>query len=229
MPPESSRPRARGLALFVAAFFVAWTIRAFALAEWDEHLQPILLRRVYLEAVRVALWVVPVFLYLRHVDRIPPWRYLGITTRPDAAAVLRGAVLSAAYLALGLFVGVRVEGRRIVPPWTLSLDYWLEIALTLPIACLAEEVVFRGFLLTKTRELMGPWKAVLLTSVLFAAIHWPGWIASGGMRGELGLMSASVFGVGVLLGHLFQTTRSLWPGVVVHVLNNVVVGFLIKN
>lgn len=39
-------------------------------------------------------------------------------------------------------------------------------------------------------------------------------------------MSASVFGVGVLLGYLFQTTRSLWPSVVVHVLHNMVAGVL---
>ncbi len=224
---ESSPPRAWRLTLFVAAFSLAWTIRAFALVEWDAHLQPMLLRRVYLDAVRVALWVVPVFLYLRFVDRTPALRFLGITTRPDVATVLRGAVLSAVYLALGLLVGVLVEGRRIVLPWALGLDRLQEMALTLPIACLAEEVLFRGFLLTKTRELMGPWRAVLLTSLLFAAIHWPGWIASGGLRGGLGLMSASVFGVGVLLGYLFLTTRSLWPSVVVHVLNNMVVGLLV--
>ena len=35
-------------------------------------------------------------------------------------------------------------------------------------------------------------------------------------------------GVGAaLLGYLFQATRSLWPSVVVHVVNNVVSGFLI--
>ena len=229
IPPESSRPRAGGLAHFVAAFFVAWTIRAFALVEWDDHLRPFLLRRIYLDSVRVALWVVPVFLYLRYVDRIRPLPFLGITTRPDAPAVLRGVVLSAIYLALGLLVGVLVEGRRLVPPWALGRDRWVEMVLTLPIACFAEEVFFRGFLLTKTRDLMGPWRAVLLTSLLFAAIHWPGWIASGGLRREIGPMSASVFGVGVLLGYLFLTTRSLWPSVVVHVLNNVVSGFLLQS
>ncbi len=227
MPSEPRRRRTWSLGLFVAAFFLTWTIRAFALVEWDHHLQPFLLRRVYLDTVRVALWVVPVLLYLRYVERTPPLRFLKITTRPDAAAAIRGAVLSAVYLALGLLVGVSVEGRRIIPPWSLDLDRWWELAATLQIACFAEEVFFRGFLLTESRALMGPWRAVLLTSLLFAAIHWPGWIASGGLRGELGLMSASVFGVGVLLGHLFQTTRSIWPSVVVHVLNNVVASLLV--
>jgi len=36
-----------------------------------------------------------------------------------------------------------------------------------------------------------------------------------------------VFGVGVLLCYLFQTTRSLWPSVVVHDLHNMVAGVLV--
>lgn len=170
-PPASSHPQARRLALFVAGFSLTWTIRAFALVEWDDHLQPFLLRRVYLDTVRFALWVVPVFLYLRYVGCTRPLQFLGISTRPDAAAVLRGAVFSTIYLALALLVGVLVEGRRMIPPRALGLDHLLEMALTLPIACSVEEVFFRGFLLTETRELMGPWRAVLLTAFLFAAIH----------------------------------------------------------
>src|SRR4051794_23741321 len=83
------------------------------------------------------------------------------------------------------------EGRRVSSPHELGLGHWAALLLTLPIACLAEEVLFRGFLLRKAWALMGFWPANVLTARLFAAIHWPGWLASGGLRAELAMMSLS--------------------------------------
>ena len=109
----------------------------------------------------------------------------------------------------------------------MGLGHWAALLLTLPIACLAEEVLFRGFLLRKAWALMGFWPANVLTAGLFAAIHWPGWLASGGLRAELAMMSLSVFAVGLLLGNVLKLTGSLWPCVLVHILNNAAVSLLV--
>jgi len=40
-----------------------------------------------------------------------------------------------------------------------------------------EEIPYRGFMLQKLAERLGFWRANLITSLLFLAIHLPGWIA----------------------------------------------------
>lgn len=90
----ASRPRYRtgsvvGLALFVLALFAAWTVRAFALAPLDRDLQPLLLRRAYVECIRLLLWVAPVLAYLRFVDRADAPSYLRLNTPNDLAGPLR--------------------------------------------------------------------------------------------------------------------------------------------
>jgi membrane protease YdiL (CAAX protease family) len=215
------------LALFVVAFFAAWTVRAFALAPLDRDLQPFLLRRTYLDGIRLLLWVAPVLAYLRYVDGADAPSYLRFNTPIDHAGLIRGVVISSAYLASAVIVNSLATGRRVASPHELGIGHWITLLVALPIACFVEEVLFRGFLLRKTWAIWGFWPANLLTSVLFAAIHWPGWLASGGLRTELAMMSLSVFVVGILLGYLLKLTGSLWPSVLVHVLNNASVSLLV--
>jgi membrane protease YdiL (CAAX protease family) len=99
--------------------------------------------------------------------------------------------------------------------------------MTSAVACLAEELFFRGFLLLRASALVRFWRENLLTSALFAAIHWPGWLASLGPRPGLTVMSLSVFALGLLLGYLLRETGSVWPCVTVHLANNALASLLV--
>jgi hypothetical protein len=69
--PEVLPGEPKRLLLFVGAFCVAWTVRAFALAPLDRGLRPPFARQLYLDGVRLSLWVVPVLLHVRFFDRGP--------------------------------------------------------------------------------------------------------------------------------------------------------------
>jgi membrane protease YdiL (CAAX protease family) len=221
--PTSSRSDLRRLLLYVIAFFVIWTIRAFALAPLDQAQWPFLVRRLYLDGLRFLLWVLPVLLYLRHVDRVDVLKSLKLTTPIDREGLLRGTILSAAYLFFSILVGSWLNGKAIHSPLDLTARRWLELMVMFLFAPFAEELLFRGFLLTKAMDLSGFWTANLMTAALFALIHWPGWLSSGNWRDGIIMMSLSVFALGLLLGYLVKITGSLWPAVAVHVCNNVLV------
>lgn len=75
-------------------------------------------------------------------------------------------------------------------------------------APLLEELVFRGFLWDSLERSMGRRGAWIATSLLFAAYH------------VVPLHVLSVFGTGLLIGALRLASRSIWPCVVAHFVNN---------
>lgn len=75
-------------------------------------------------------------------------------------------------------------------------------------APILEEVVFRGFLQTALTKYMRPWIAVILSALIFAAVHF-----------DLDVFPL-LFVMGLLLGWLYAYTRSIWPSVALHFLNN---------
>jgi membrane protease YdiL (CAAX protease family) len=86
----------------------------------------------------------------------------------------RGVAIGAALVALTLPIGLLV-GHFVLEPTGGSVgEFWRvagRLALLLAPAALFEELVFRGYLLSATRELIGTRGAVVATSAAFAAIH----------------------------------------------------------
>ena len=78
-------------------------------------------------------------------------------------------------------------------------------------APIAEEFFFRGYFFTALRSWKGPWVAAVITGVVFGAIH-------GGSAPVGYLVPLSVFGFGLCL--LYWRTRSLYPCMSLHALNN---------
>lgn len=79
------------------------------------------------------------------------------------------------------------------------------------IAPFAEEFVFRGYFFGALRNWRGPWVAAVITGIVFGAIHV-------GSAPAAYLVPLAFFGF--LLCLLRWQTGSLWPGIVLHSLNN---------
>ncbi|MBI3871485.1 MAG: CPBP family intramembrane metalloprotease [candidate division Zixibacteria bacterium] len=89
-------------------------------------------------------------------------------------------------------------------PWEWLL--FVLVAAIIPGVC--EEITFRGLVQTGLRRSFGPKQAIIWTGFLFAILHLNPW-------NFLGL-----WGFGCLLGYLTERTSSIWPAILVHVLNN---------
>jgi len=89
------------------------------------------------------------------------------------------------------------------------------VLLTLAIVpAVAEELLFRGYLLRALEERWSPWLAVTATALLFGLFH---------TFGLSGLTIERLFPsllLGLVLGLVAQRSGSVWPGMVLHALNN---------
>jgi membrane protease YdiL (CAAX protease family) len=72
-----------------------------------------------------------------------------------------------------------------------------------------EELYFRGYLLDRLERHWGPRAALLAQAALFAPLHGP----AAPVAAALGLVN----------GSMALTGRSLWPGILLHLLNNLLV------
>jgi hypothetical protein len=78
------------------------------------------------------------------------------------------------------------------------------------IAPFCEETFFRSFLFQGMRLRINVWLAVVLSAILFGIGH--------GDPGSLALLIV----IGLVLAMLRWRTRSIWPGIALHMLNNAV-------
>ncbi len=84
-------------------------------------------------------------------------------------------------------------------------------AVTCVVAPICEEFLFRGFIFAALRNWRGPWPAALITGVLFGAVH--------GISAPAVDLLPLAF-LGAVLCVVYQQTGSLYPCIVLHLLNN---------
>jgi uncharacterized protein len=221
MKAETSRRRsANSFIYYLLVFYLVWGFRATILFPIDQGIQPDELRQLYAQTLRILIWVVPVFWYLRSVDRVDPLRYLKLSTPVRRGQLAPALALAAGYLVLGMLFNDLASGRTVAIDTPVTLRQWLPILVFLPIAPIAEEILYRGFILRKLEEWYRFRTANLITALLFVAIHWPNWVYVGGFHRRLILMTLTILVFGYFLGYLVKKTDSLWPAIATHYVNN---------
>jgi membrane protease YdiL (CAAX protease family) len=86
---------------------------------------------------------------------------------------------------------------------------WL-LAASVVVAPICEEILFRGFAFAGLQARYGWKKAALLSSIAFALIHLEPAVV------------IPLFAVGYLLSMLYRHTNSLWPGIALHAVINII-------
>ena len=134
------------------------------------------------------------------------WDDVGLKTAP-AAGSLRLLWLPALYIAGFLVLGVLLG----LPP--IAVIFF--VLVNTFFVGLSEELMFRGILLQALRHRMAIWPAILVTSLLFGAIHSLNVFATGHL-----LTAVVQSGAALLSGLLFIAIRlrtgSLWPAIIIH-------------
>ena len=124
----------------------------------------------------------------------------------------------AAFATLEIAGILQVLSQRLFPSATntqcqaVQHDYSHFIALAIIVVCfiapLAEETVFRGFLYGWLYRVMPVGFALVISGAIFSLAH------------GVVLLFLPLWAVGIILAVVFQTSRSLWPGAIVHALFN---------
>lgn len=197
---------------YLAFFYLAWTfVWVYGVYPWanrtigDETLVYALINIIF----RFSIWVLPVFGYLRYVDRVDVLEYLQLK-RHWRRGVVVGLTLSVIN-----FVGTMA---RIGPPvWNSAHVTWNSIVGTSILIGVFEETPFRGFVLQKLQERFDFVTSVVISSVLFVGAHVPGWIMLGSLTVS---RTVYIFAFGSVMAIVLRYSQSLWAPIIAHSLND---------
>lgn len=207
----SARSRAVPFVGYLAAFHLGWIVWPFVIYPKLTAVlgQETLAYAVLHLSIRIAVWLAPVWFYLRYVDRVDPFEYLKLKNH-----IGRGLLMG---IGLTILNAMGTVARFGLPHPTMERVTWNSVLGTSLLVGVIEEVPYRGFMLRKFAERLNFWLANLITSLLFLAIHLPGWIALHTLNGPA-MMTVAVFGF--VMGLAVKWSDSLWAAVVAHSAND---------
>jgi membrane protease YdiL (CAAX protease family) len=207
-PPRASS--FRSFLWYVAVFHLGWIAWPFLVYPRLAALgETTLVYAIFNIGIRLLVWVAPVLIYLRDVDGLEPFGYLKLKEN-----VPRGLLVAVGLTLLNL----AGSSLRFGPPHLAAQRVtWNSVFGTSMLVGFIEEIPYRGFMLQKFAERVGFLAASVITSILFVAIHVPGWIALGMWRTTLAL---TIFVFGLVMAWAFKFARSLWAPIVAHSAND---------
>ncbi len=155
---------------------------------------------------------------------VPPqlgFRPLGRSMRVSAGATLGAVFVSLGFSYIYGLATTALGWEMLIPPppdtnllprGPLVIISVFSLALWTP---LVEEVFFRGFVMRGLWNQWGPGVSLVLSAVIFAAMHF-----------SIAIM-IPIFVTGLLLGGLYLYTKSIWPSIIVHAIQNSIALYLI--
>ncbi len=192
---------------FTGGFFLLWLLRVLLLpSPVADTLQGDIVGTI----IRIVLFLGPALVVTRYFYHEKYAHAFALHTPQK-----KGVYIALAYIIL--LIADAFVTRHIV----FTRNIW--ILLNIPFAPIIEELVFRGFLLTKLEKQMDGMQAIVVSAIVFTVLHYPGWILLSHMSLIVLVMnSAQVFIFGFILGFIKRQSKSVYPGILVHVVNNFV-------
>lgn len=166
---------------------------------------------VALTAYELAL-LLPVIVVL--MLRRARWKSLGFRSFTVDNLAVGCGLLVVTYMAIIihnailLALGVPTQAKSMLKLLEMTDSRWGIALGGVIVAPLVEEIVFRGFFFQGLRQAYGSKKAILVSSLVFAAMHL-----------QLEALIPT-FILGCALAYVFDKANSIWPGALLHLLVN---------
>ena len=223
---QPHRSSMKSLAVYLAVFFVVWFLRATVFFHVDEAIGSPSWRNVYSNAVKFAIWVIPVFVILLFVDKVPPLRYLKLTTPISWKGALIALLVMSLFLAAVILGESLLQGKAVGTLVGSPSYRWFGVFAGVFSSPMWEEILFRGFVLNRLNERFAFWQSNMISAFLFMLAHAPYWVSHGGLSQTVMKDLLNVFVLGALFGWFMKKSDSLWPPVIAHIANNFVSGLI---
>ena len=177
-------------------------------------LEAVLAAIVYMLAFTIAFGVPLLFgrgkvnLESLGLTRLMSWSDIGLAPIGFIAYLLLAWFVVAA--AVLLFPGFAPDQAQDVGFKNLTdrSGYIVAFTTLVVLAPIAEELLFRGYLYGKLRKYVPVYAAILMTSLVFGAVH---------LQWNVGL---NVFALSIVMCGLREITGSIWAGILLHMIKN---------
>ena len=209
----------------IVLFYIIWALSEIILFPFLET-SGFISSAIFSPIWKITVWLFPVIVILKSQKR-PIFSYLKLA--PIDQKALLWIVLGISFITVYNILMHALFYKNLVFSPYLTFMQWLNIVF---IAGSVEEILFRGYFLQKIRERFSFWEANFLVSLLFLSIHFPIWYVNADKIAHtiipwLQLMTfISCFSL--LQGLLFRKSCSLWPCIMMHMMNNFMALALVK-
>ncbi|WP_143461974.1 CPBP family intramembrane glutamic endopeptidase [Levilactobacillus enshiensis] len=170
-------------------------------------------QEILLDAIKLTIWVGAGWWFIHQA----PHGTLSLTNREQWRPNWHFTAGYLVWLVIILYLGLQFwllhHGLRVNR--TFIPQYWGRYFLVVGIA---EEFVTRGYFLNALLKKTSFTTANVIQALGFASMHIPRYLTTVPTMSVGAWLSnlASVFVLGLLFGWLYKTSRSLWPGIIVH-------------
>ena len=216
----------KNLAVSICIFYLIWIVRATIFYNAvDLSIPSATGRLIFSNVIKFLLWVLPAGLYVFYSERKNTLIDLKIASPINWRGLGIGFAASVLYFVVVFTVEKLNSGRTLTPLLYASASAWLVTFAQVFFSPISEEILFRGFVLPQLMDRMPFWKANIIQGILFTATHWPNWVWVNGFQTWIIVTSVSIFILALFLGWLLRRTNSIWPPIVVHIINNFLSSF----
>lgn len=221
--PRPQNPRLHVIiwpGLLFGSWVLAWLLCLFLRGRfhWSSSADTI-----YWIAMKAILWVLPAVLAIQIFEHADVVEFMELSASRIRPGLIWGLGVGAALVAI-TYLGKSLPAGARPRDVTFSLVFVNAVI----VAPLVEEIALRGFFL-KALELSGRsfWPANVLTTLVFAAMHVPGWLFNGRFPSTGALVQAMIpiAGLGLLFGWTKKRSGSLYAAIIVHAINNLYSAF----
>jgi membrane protease YdiL (CAAX protease family) len=202
--------------IFIVLFFIVWSLRATLFYYIDQSIASDFWQMVYTQLMKVILWVLPACLYIKLINKASITESLKLGNPKGKWRSISAWLAAFTIIMLG---APSIQAGMLPHPPAAG---WLVLLLTNIVSPASEEILFRGFILNKLMGSTSFWKANLITSLLFAAIHIPFWSYARGLNWGVAYDLGVVMVLSIILGYLFKKFNSLIPPILAHMINNMI-------
>lgn len=207
---EGTQKNLINLAMYIAIFFVAWSLYVFFVQKHFSHYYLFL----KMGLVKIMIWTIPVLLYLKYYDKVDPLTYLKLKGNIKKGLIYV-IIVSSFYFFVSL-VQQYIILKYIKFHAISNIGIWVNGII---LAGFTEEILFRGYILQKLDVVFSFWSANCIAAFLFLLIHFPGW----SYHGSLSLMNIDILAIfifGLISGYVLKKSHSLWACILIHAVNN---------
>lgn len=152
-----------------------------------------------------VLSIITVIIFCNWINKVS-FRTLGFSLNNRQS--FAGILMPPALLGTGTMV-LYWTGHLSWTGWDLNLQHLAGAVLFLFVVSFSEEVIFRGYILQNLLQSLNRWIAVLISSLVFAAVH--------AGNPEMNVVAfANLFAAGLLLSACYLYTGNLWCPIFFH-------------
>ncbi|SET74026.1 sodium transport system permease protein [Natronincola peptidivorans] len=171
---------------------------------------------IFMQVFVFALIPIGIIWYLKGSQK----KNLGMRM-PSALGMLGGVFLWVAAFSLNFIYQILITPFVSQIPTLVELEAQLQILSPLTIFFfiavtpgICEEILFRGFAFRPIEKNLGPKAAIIITSLMFAVVHLDF------------VRLFPTFLLGLVFGYVAYKTKSIYPAIVLHILNNAFAAFM---